>query len=443
MKFKRKIYDKMLSWKNESKGRTALLIEGPRRVGKSTTVKEFASKEYESFILIDFFKASNKIKALFEDLSDLNYIFIELQLAYNVKLKERKSVIVFDEVQLCPKARQAIKALVEDGRYDYIETGSLISIHKNVKDILIPSEERKLKMYPMDYEEFRWALKDEVTVPMLKELYNAKKQTGEAAHRKIMRDFRLYMLVGGMPQAVAAYIDTNNFSETDLVKRDILALYKDDFYKIDPTGKLSDLYDAIPSQLNSNASRYQVSSVLAGNRANNILEEIAELKDSGTVLVSYHANDPNAGMAQNKNLSKFKLFTSDTGLFITLAFKDKNFTDNDIYSSLLNGKLQTNLGYVYENMVAQTLATNGYNLYYHTFPNEASKRNYEIDFLIIDNKKVCPIEVKSSGYKKHPSLDAFITKFSNRTSRNILVYTKDYFKDDNIEFFPIYMTQFL
>ena len=443
MKFKRKIYDKMLSWKNESKGRTALLIEGPRRVGKSTIVKEFASKEYESFILIDFFKASNKIKALFEDLSDLNYIFIELQLAYNVKLKERKSVIVFDEVQLCPKARQAIKALVEDGRYDYIETGSLISIHKNVKDILIPSEERKLKMYPMDYEEFRWVLKDEVTVPMLKELYNAKKQTGEAAHRKIMRDFRLYMLVGGMPQAVAAYIDTNNFSETDLVKRDILALYKDDFYKIDPTGKLSDLYDAIPSQLNNNASRYQVSSVLAGNRANNILEEIAELKDSGTVLVSYHANDPNAGMAQNKNLSKFKLFTSDTGLFITLAFKDKNFTDNDIYSSLLNGKLQTNLGYVYENMVAQTLATNGYNLYYHTFLNEASKRNYEIDFLIINNKKICPIEVKSSGYKKHPSLDAFITKFSNRTSRNILVYTKDYFKDDNIEFFPIYMTQFL
>ena len=443
MKFKRKIYDKMLSWKNESKGRTALLIEGPRRVGKSTIVKEFASKEYESFILIDFFKASNKIKALFEDLSDLNYIFIELQLAYNVKLKERKSVIVFDEVQLCPKARQAIKALVEDGRYDYIETGSLISIHKNVKDILIPSEERKLKMYPMDYEEFRWALKDEVTVPMLKELYNAKKQTGEAAHRKIMRNFRLYMLVGGMPQAVAAYIATNNFSETDLVKRDILALYKDDFYKIDPTGKLSDLYDAIPSQLNSNASRYQVSSVLAGNRANNILEEIAELKDSGTVLVSYHANDPNAGMAQNKNLSKFKLFTSDTGLFITLAFKDKNFTDNDIYSSLLNGKLQTNLGYVYENMVAQTLATNGYNLYYHTFLNEASKRNYKIDFLIINNKKICPIEVKSSGYKKHPSLDAFITKFSNKTSRNILVYTKDYFKDDNIEFFPIYMTQFL
>ena len=443
MKFKRKIYDKMLSWKNESKGRTALLIEGPRRVGKSTIVKEFASKEYESFILIDFFKASNKIKALFEDLSDLNYIFIELQLAYNVKLKERKSVIVFDEVQLCPKARQAIKALVEDGRYDYIETGSLISIHKNVKDILIPSEERKLKMYPMDYEEFRWALKDEVTVPMLKELYNAKKQTGEAAHRKIMRDFKLYMLVGGMPQAVAAYIDTNNFSETDLVKRDILALYKDDFYKIDPTGKLSDLYDAIPSQLNNNASRYQVSSVLAGNRANNILEEIAELKDSGTVLVSYHANDPNAGMAQNKNLSKFKLFTSDTGLFITLAFKDKNFTDNDIYSSLLNGKLQTNLGYVYENMVAQTLATNGYNLYYHTFLNEASKRNYEIDFLIINNKKICPIEVKSSGYKKHPSLDAFITKFSNRTSNNILIYTKDYQKDNNIEFFPIYMAQFL
>ena len=271
--FKRKIYNKMLNWKMESNGRTALLIEGPRRVGKSTIVKEFAKSEYESYILVDFFRASNETKSLFDDLSDLNYIFLQLQLTYHSSLKERKSVIIFDEVQLCPKARQAIKALVEDGRYDYIETGSLISIHKNVKDILIPSEERRLQMYPMDFEEFRWALGDEVTIPMLHELYNAGKPLGQAAHRKIMRDYRLYMLVGGMPQSVECYIQSNDFSKVDAIKRDILKLYEDDFYKIDPTGKLSALFDAIPAQLNRNASRYQVSSVLSGNRANDILEE--------------------------------------------------------------------------------------------------------------------------------------------------------------------------
>ncbi|MCR5452757.1 MAG: AAA family ATPase [Lachnospiraceae bacterium] len=441
--YKRKIYDRMLAWKKESNGRTALLIEGPRRVGKSTIVKEFAEKEYESYILIDFFRASNETKALFDDLSDLNYIFLQLQLTYRSSLKERKSVIVFDEVQLCPKARQAIKALVEDGRYDYIETGSLISIHKNVKDILIPSEERKIQMYPMDFEEFRWALGDEVTVPMLRELYNAGKPLGQAAHRRIMRDYRLYMLVGGMPQAVESYIQSNDFSKVDVIKRDILGLYEDDFYKVDPTGKLSSLFDAIPAQLNSNASRYQVSSVLAGNRANDILEKIVELKESGTVLVSYHANDPGVGMAQNKDLTRFKLFTSDTGLFVTLTFKDKSFTDNDIYARLLNGKLQTNLGYLYENMMAQTLVSNGHELYYHTFLNVASRHNYEIDFLVADKRKITPIEVKSSGYKTHSSLDAFSEKYSSRISRKILTYTKDYKTDGDIDFLPIYMMQFI
>ena len=441
--FKRKIYDRLLDWKKESDGRTALLIEGPRRVGKSTIVKAFAENEYESYILVDFFRASNETKALFDDLSDLNYIFLQLQLTYHSSLKERKSVIVFDEVQLCPKARQAIKALVEDGRYDYIETGSLISIHKNVKDILIPSEERKIRMHPMDFEEFRWTLGDEVTIPMLRELYNAGKPLGQAAHHRIMRDYRLYMLVGGMPQAVESYIQSNDFSKVDAIKRDILALYEDDFYKIDPTGKLSSLFDAIPAQLNGNASRYQVSSVLSGNRANDILEEIAELKDSGTVLVSYHANDPGVGMAQNKDLTRFKLFTSDTGLFVTLIFKDKSFTDNDIYSRLLNGRLQTNLGYLYENMLAQTLVSSGHELYYHTFLNEASRHNYEIDFLIADKRKISPIEVKSSGYRTHSSLDAFSEKYSSRISRKLLVYTKDYKTDGNIDYIPIYMMQFI
>ena len=441
--FKRKIYHQLLHWKETSNGRTALLIEGPRRVGKSTVVEAFARNEYESYILVDFFTASPETKALFDDLSDLNYIFLQLQLTYHTSLKERKSCIIFDEVQLCPKARQAIKALVNDGRYDYLETGSLISIHKNVKDILIPSEEKKIPMYPMDYEEFRWALGDEVSVPILKQIYDENRPLGQAVNRKMLRDFRLYMLVGGMPQAVDRYISSNDFREVDDVKRDILTLYEDDFHKIDPTGKISMLFDAIPAQLMGNASRYQVSSVLAGNRAGGILEQISELKESRTVLVSYHANDPGPGMAHNKDLSKFKLFTADTGLFVTLAFKDKDFTENDIYSRLLSGKLQTNLGYLYENAVAQALATNGHALYYHTFLNEKSKHNYEIDFLISEKNKISPIEVKSSGYKSHPSLDAFSRKFSSRINRELLIYTKDYRREGRLEMMPIIMTQFL
>ncbi len=376
-------------------------------------------------------------------MSDINYIFLQLQLTYQTSLKKRKSCIVFDEVQLCPKARQAIKALVNDGRYDYIETGSLISIHKNVKDILIPSEERKLHMYPMDYEEFRWALGDEVTVNMLRQFYDEKKPLGQAANRKLLRDFRLYMLVGGMPQAVETYISTNDFSKVDSIKREILTLYEDDFRKIDPTGKLSSLFDAIPAQLMGNASRYQVSSVLTGSRSGDILEQITELKDSGTVLVAYHTNDPGPGMAQTKDLERFKLFTTDIGLFVTLAFKDKSFTENDIYTRLLSDKLQANLGYVYENVIAQTLATNGHNLYYHTFLNEKSRHNYEIDFLIAEKNKICPIEVKSSGYKTHPSIDAFTEKFSSRIIRKIMIYTKDYMRDGDLEYLPVHMAQFL
>lgn len=441
--FKRKIYDKLLYWKNTSNGKTALLIEGPRRVGKSTVVEEFAKNEYESYILVDFFTASPETKALFDDLSDLNYLFLQLQLTYQTSLKERKSCIIFDEVQLCPKARQAIKALVKDGRYDYLETGSLISIRRNVKDILIPSEEKKISMFPMDYEEFRWALGDEVSIPMMRQIFETKKQLGQAVNRKLLRDFRLYMLVGGMPQAVERYISTNDFREVDDVKRDILTLYEDDFHKIDPTGKISMLFDSIPAQLMGNASRYQVSSVIAGSRAGDILEQISELKDSKTVLVAYHANDPGPGMAHNKDLARFKLFTADTGLFVTLAFKDRQFTENDIYSRLLSGKLQTNLGYVYENIVAQTLAANGHELYYHTFRNERSNHNYEVDFLVADRNKISPIEVKSSGYKSHSSIDAFMEKFSSRISGGTLLYTKDYQREGRLELLPIVMAQFL
>ena len=441
--FRRKIYDKLLEWKTESDGRTALLIEGARRVGKSTVVEEFAKNEYESYILIDFSRASKAVKELFEDISDLDYLFLQLQLQYKVDLHERRSLIIFDEVQQCPLARQAIKALVADHRYDYVETGSLISIKRNVKDILIPSEERKISMYPMDHEEFLWAVGDTTTIPLLKKVFDSGKPVGAQIHRKLMRDFRLYMLVGGMPQAVNEYIETNNFRKVDQIKRDILNLYEDDFKKIDPTGKLSSLFDAIPAQLNKNASRYQVSSVLNGERAENILESIAELKDSKTVLVSYHANDPNAGMSNNKDLGKFKLFLSDTGLFTTLMFKDRDFTENIIYEKLLNDKLSADLGYLYENAVAQILTANGDALFYHTFMNESTRRNYEIDFILARKNKVCPIEVKSSGYKTHASLDAFSRKFSDRILDKYLIYTKDFAKDEDIFCLPIYLVQFL
>jgi len=441
--FKRKLYDKLLSWKNDSQGKTAILIEGARRIGKSTLVEQFAKNEYESYILIDFSQAPESIKKLFTDVSNLDYIFLQLQLQYKTDLRKRKSVIIFDEVQLYPLARQAIKFLVKDGRYDYIETGYLISIKKNVKNILIPSEERKLSMWPMDYEEFLWALDDTTTVPLLKSVWESKQSLGEQANRKLMLDFRLYMLIGGMPQAINEYLETNNFKNVDLVKRDILSLYEDDFRKIDSTGKISLLFDSIPAQLNKNASRYQVSGVLKNERADSILDLIAELKDSRTVLVSYNANDPNAGLSNNKDLGKFKLFLADTGLFTTLVFKDKDFTENIIYEKLLNDKLPSNLGYLYENIVAQTLTANGYELFYHTFLNEKSHHNYEIDFLLASKNKICPIEVKSGQRLVHPSLDAFFTKYSSRILHEYLVYTKDFKKDKTIECLPVYMAQFL
>lgn len=441
--FKRKIYKKLVDWKNESKGSTALLIEGARRIGKSTIAEEFAKSEYESYILIDFAFAAQSVKDLFRDMSDLNYFFLQLQLIYKVDLVARKSLIIFDEIQFCPLARQAIKILVKDGRYDYVETGSLISIKRNVKDILIPSEERKINMYPMDYEEFLWAIGDNVTVPLLKKFYETGVSLGNDVNRIMLRNFRLYMLVGGMPQAVNEYIATNNFRKVDLVKRDILALYDSDFMKIDSTGRISTLFNAIPAQLAANASRYQVSGVVENTRADDILGLIAEMKSSKTVLVSYHANDPNTGLSSNINLSQFKLFVCDTGLFTTLMFKDKDFTENVIYEKLLNDKLSANLGYLYENVIAQILVSNGNELFYHTWLNETSKHNYEIDFLLAKNDKICPVEVKSSGYKSHVSLDEFCKKFSSRISKKYLVYTKDFTKEQDVVYLPVYMSIFL
>ena len=443
MTFKRKIYDKFLEWKKNSDGKTALLVEGARRIGKSTIVEEFAKNEYESYILIDFTKASKKVLNLFDDISDLNYIFLRLQLIYHKELHQRKSLIIFDEVQFCPKARQAIKHLVADHRYDYMETGSLISIRKNVKDILIPSEERQVQMYPMDFEEFKWALGDTVTIKLLRESFEKYQPLGDDLNRRMMRDFRLYMLVGGMPKAVSTYIETNNMRLVDEEKRDILRLYESDFMKIDSTGKAAMLFKSIPSQLEKNASRYQVSSVLENQRNSTVLELISEMESSKTVLVSYKSDDPNAGLTRTKDLENFKLFVCDTGLFTTMLFMDKDFTENIIYEKLLSDKLSVNLGYLYENVVAQILKANGNSLFYYTFLDEKSRHNFEIDFLLARNNKVCPIEIKSSGYKTHASLDAFSEKYSSRILNKYLVYTKDLGKDKDVFSIPVYMTMFL
>ena len=443
MTFKRKIYDKFLEWKKNSDGKTALLVEGARRIGKSTIVEEFAKNEYESYILIDFTKASKEVLNLFDDISDLNYIFLRLQLIYHKELHQRKSLIIFDEVQFCPKARQAIKHLVADHRYDYMETGSLISIRKNVKDILIPSEERQVQMYPMDFEEFKWALGDTVTIKLLRESFEKYQPLGDDLNRTMMRDFRLYMLVGGMPKAVSTYIETNNMRLVDEEKRDILRLYESDFMKIDSTGKAAMLFKSIPSQLEKNASRYQVSSVLENQRNSTVLELISEMESSKTVLVSYKSDDPNVGLTRTKDLENFKLFVCDTGLFTTMLFMDKDFTENIIYEKLLSDKLSVNLGYLYENVVAQILKANGNSLFYYTFLDEKSRHNFEIDFLLARNNKVCPIEIKSSGYKTHASLDAFSEKYSSRILNKYLVYTKDLGKDKDVFSVPVYMTMFL
>ena len=438
MVFKRKTYKKLLEWKQKRNGSTAILIEGARRVGKSTLVETFASNEYESHILIDFNKASKEVKLLFEDLMNLDFLFMQLQAHYNVILKNRKSVIIFDEVQQCPQARQAIKYLVADGRYDYIETGSLISIKKNTKNITIPSEEERITLYPMDDEEFRWALGDESTMPLLGSFYERHLPLG-SAHRAKMRDLRLYMLVGGMPQAVNAYLETNNLSIVDEVKRGIIKLYQDDFQKLDSSGRLETLFMEIPSQLSQNTNRYRPYSAIGEVNSDKMIEFLRSLEDSKTVLISYHSNDPNVGMSLTKDISKYKLFCADTGLFVTLAFWDKDFTENIIYQKLLSDKLSANLGYIYENLVAQMLSASGNKLFYYTWPKD-STHNYEIDFLVSRGSKLHPIEVKSSGYRRHASLDAFCLKYSGLVDKRYLIYTKDFSKDGETILLPVYMT---
>lgn len=439
--FQRKIYAQLKQWKEENNGKSALLIEGARRVGKSTVVEQFARNEYESHILIDFNKCSKQIRDLFNDIEDLDYIFMILQQHYRKTLKARKSIIIFDEVQKCPNARQAIKYLVEDGRYDYLETGSLISIKKNTEGITIPSEEDRIQMYPMDYEEFRWALGDDTTPGLLRQFWKMKKPLGPA-HRDTQRDLRLYMLVGGMPQAVCAYLDTNNMRKVDATKRRILKLYDDDFRKIDPSGRISKLFMSIPAQLSRNISRFQPTTVVKNVASDKMEAMLLALADSKTVNFSYHSSDPNVGMELNKDGSTYKLYLADTGLFVTLAFWDKSYTENEIYDKLLLNTLPANLGYVYENLVAQMLIASGNKLFYYTWAKD-EKHKYEVDFLLSRGAKIVPLEVKSSGYNTHASLDAFCKKFSSRISERYLVCTKDYAKDGQTVIAPVYMTPFL
>ena len=441
--FKRKMYERMLKWKNERNGDSALLIQGARRIGKSTLAEEFARKEYRSYILIDFAVAPAEVYDLFKDISDLNYIFLRLQLIYQVQLIERNSVIIFDEIQKAPLARQAIKYLVKDHRYDYIETGSFITVHKSSVDILLPSEETRVDMFPMDYEEFRWALGDTATIPLLRTAFEKRIPLGDAVHRKLMRDFRLYMLVGGMPKAVAEYIKTNHLGAVDLIKRDIVSLYEEDFWKLDDTGRAAAMFDAIPAQLSKNASRFQISASIPGERAERVTSVVKMMNDCMATNVAYHSNDPNIGLALTMDHERFKMYASDTGLFVTLAFKDKGFTENSIYEKLLNDKLSTNLGYVYENVIAQMLRASGKQLFYHTIPTPDGKKYYEIDFLIADEHKVSPIEVKSSGYKSHTSLDVFCKKYSDRIQNRYIIYTKDLKREQGIDYIPVYMTMFL
>ena len=441
--FKRKIYEEILEWKEKRSNKYALLIKGARRVGKSTIAEEFAKNEFKSYILIDFAHTSKEIIELFDDTYDLDFFFLKLQQLTGIRLYKNESVIIFDEVQLLPKARQAIKYLVADGRYKYIETGSLLSIKKNTRDILIPSEEHKITMYPMDFEEFLWAVGDDITADTIKMLLKNKKAAGNAMHRNLMRVFRLYMLIGGMPQAVETYIEQNNLQEVDEVKREIVDLYEEDFTKIDGTGLAGDIYDAIPANLSSNASRYVLSNAREGTRAEQVRELIPDMLSSFTVNIAYHANNPGVGMSLTKDAGRYKMFLSDVGLFVTLAFKDKNYTDNVIYNKLLSDKLDANLGYVYENVVAQMLTAKGNNLFYYTMNSNTSNHLYEIDFLMSVSDKICPIEVKSGNYRSHKSLDVFCDKFSSRIRDKYVIHTKDYKWENGINYIPVYMVPFL
>ena len=440
--FKRKVFEELTDWKNNYAPKYAALLEGARRVGKSTVAEEFAKANYKSYIKVDFANITQELLDVFKDVANHKMFFLRLQTVTGVTLYPRESVIIFDEIQRQPLVRQAIKYLVADGTYDYIETGSLISIKKNVKDIVILSEEHKIPVYPMDYEEFMWAIEND-TYPMLRELYDMGSEVGNGTNRKLMRDFRIYMAVGGMPQAVEAFVEGKNFSEIDRVKREIINLYIDDFKKIDSSGLIGKMYESIPSQLATNKKRYMISRATGKRKTKKDVERMADLLDSKTVIACYNTYNPSITLAQTKADDTFKLYLSDIGLFTTMIFKASPKTDESIYSKLLGDKLSADLGYLYENAVAQMITATGRSAYYHTWEKENSTHYYEVDFLLQDKDKLLPLEVKSSATKKHESIDVFCKKYSQYVSQAILLSQKDVGKDNNLNLKPIYMLPFI
>lgn len=450
MIFKRKVYDKLKEWKTLSAGSSALLLEGARRIGKSTIVEEFAKKEYDDYMILDFARENQEIKHNFEEnMNDLDTFFRNLFLLKGRRVKGEKCVLIFDEVQLFPQARQAIKYLVADGRFDYIETGSLISIKKNVKNILIPSEEYRVKMYPMDFEEYLWALGDEVTIPTIKEAFEKRKPLGDAIHRKIMKNFRIYMVVGGMPQAVDAYVSGKTYEQIDFVKRNILSLYEEDLAKYDSENreKASVIFRTIPEQLENKNSHFKMSLIDKNARYQNYVDAVSFIAESMIGNECINVTKPEVALELFADRTNFKLYMGDTGLLVTQIMKHRDRTEEDLYKALIIDNLGINQGMIIENMVAQMLRMSGHDLYFHEYmymPESSSKeKKYEIDFMIVKKKKICPIEVKSSGYTSHKSFDYLIKKYQLKLEDRYIIYTKDLKYQDGITYIPLYMTMLL
>lgn len=444
---KRKIYNKLVEWKNISKGSSAILIDGARRVGKSFIAKEFAKNEYKSYIIIDFGNISKDVLDLFlYDSYNLDLFFNKLSAFYSIQLFDRESIIIFDEVQQFPKARQLIKYLVEDGRYDYLETGSLIRLKKNVEDIIIPSEEEHIEMYPLDFEEFLWALGDEVTFPYIKTCFENKTPIGQALHRKIMNQFRQYVLVGGMPQSVNEYLKAYNFEASDIAKRRILQLYRDDVSKFAKgyENKVFALFDGIPAQLSKKEKKYTLSSISKSARYRTYEDSFIWLHEAMIVNNCFNATDPNIGLALSADDTTQKCYMADTGLLVTHTFMDVPFTENELYKAILFDKLNINEGMIMENVVAQMLRSKGHKLYFYSRTDKINRENHmEIDFIITEGKKISPIEVKSNNYNSHSSLDKFKNKFSSKIGNSYILYSKDVMIKDGIIHLPFYMAMFL
>lgn len=444
---RRKIYNRLLEWKERDKGSCALLLDGARRVGKSYIAEEFGKNEYKSFLLIDFAHLPREVHEIFEnDINDFDLFFNKLSAFYRTTLYRRNSLIIFDEVQRYPAARQLIKYLVADGRYDYIETGSLISLRMNIENIVIPSEEEHLEMFPMDFEEFLWAMGDETTIPFLRESFESCRPLGQAMHKRVMNDFRQYLLVGGMPQAVEAYIKTKSFEAADRIKRRILTLYREDITKFAKgyEAKVLSIFDELPSQLSKTEKKYKLSDICKGARFRDYEDAFMWLSESMTVNNCYNATEPTAGLSMSMEHSTRKCYMGDTGLLITHSFMDDSFTDNELYRDILLDRLHVNEGMIMENIAAQELRSGGHRLFFYSRSDTSNRANHmEIDFLIRRKRKICPIEVKSGTYRAHSSLDKFKTKFKGKIGQAYILYTKDIMVKDEVIHLPLYMTMFL